>query len=356
MLRATETGTTGRPSSSTLLPPSGGQASSPSARRCSTLRDGGRQWSPRRPVQSWRRWLVVTPSVRSEHRPSHYADAGMTLLRSSPSDGKEIWCRCDAGRHGFLSIAAHAHADALSVEVRHDGVDVLADPGTYCYHGEPSWRRYFRSTLAHNTIEVGGQDQSSSGGPFLWTRHTQSTLVGLERDERGDVTAWSAEHDGYGALNPPVLHRRSVRLDSRLRRLEIVDCLETTGSHAIRLAFHLGPDIDARMVGADCGPLLGPRNHSRELPNFAYPTDSRGRSREVRPTRSSVGTPHVLGRSSRPGVLSEKDLAVGSVRTPSRRCSSSLAELGPRPPGAVNRRCSFENSGIWPTLVCSNRP
>ena len=27
----------------------------------------------------------------------------------------------------FLSIAAHAHADALSVEVRCDGVDILAD-------------------------------------------------------------------------------------------------------------------------------------------------------------------------------------------------------------------------------------
>jgi Heparinase II/III-like protein/Heparinase II/III N-terminus len=189
------------------------------------------------------------PSVPSDHRPSHYADAGMTLLRSSPSDGKEIWCRCDSGPHGFLSIAAHAHADAVSVEVRHDGVDVLADPGTYCYHGEPSWRRYFRSTLAHNTIELGGQDQSSSGGPFLWARHAQSALIGLDRDERGDVTAWSAEHDGYGVLNPPVRHRRSVRLDSRLRRLEIVDCLETTGRHAFRLALHLGPDIDARIVG-----------------------------------------------------------------------------------------------------------
>jgi hypothetical protein len=71
----------------------------------------------------------------------------------------------------------------------------------------------------------------------------------LDRDERGDVTAWSAEHDGYGVLNPPVRHRRSVRLDSRLRRLEIVDCLETTGRHPFRLALHLGPDIDASMVG-----------------------------------------------------------------------------------------------------------
>ncbi len=189
------------------------------------------------------------PSARSDLRPSHYPDAGMSLLRSSPSDGKEIWCRCDAGPHGFLSIAAHAHADALAIEVRHDGVDVLADPGTYCYHGEPSWRRYFRSTLAHNTIEVGGQDQSNSGGPFMWTRHAQSTLLELERNARGDITTWSAGHDGYRVLSPPVRHRRSVRLDSQLRRLEIVDCLETTGNHAFRLALHLGPDIDACMVG-----------------------------------------------------------------------------------------------------------
>ena len=40
---------------------------------------------------------------------------------------------------GFGSLAAHAHADALSVELRHDGVEVLCDPGTYSYHGEPRW-------------------------------------------------------------------------------------------------------------------------------------------------------------------------------------------------------------------------
>ncbi len=209
-------------------------------------------------------WPTVEPTVTStllasmagrhaaalpDRRPSHYADAGLTILRSSPSDGEEIWCRCDAGPHGFLSIAAHAHADALAVEVRYDGTDVLADPGTYCYHGEPRWRSYFRSTLAHNAIEVCGQDQSTSGGPFLWTRHARSRLIELETNADGEVIAWSAEHDGYRALTPALRHRRSVRLQSRLRRIEFVDCLETTGRHAFRVAFHLGPDIHARMVG-----------------------------------------------------------------------------------------------------------
>ena len=182
-------------------------------------------------------------------RPSHYDDAGLTLLRSSPSDGEEIWCRCDAGPHGFLSIAAHAHADALAVEVRYNGVDILADPGTYCYHGEPSWRSYFRSTLAHNTIEVGGRNQSISGGPFLWSQQARSKVLGLHRTADGQTIGWSADHDGYRTLNPPLRHGRSVRLESRLRQLEIVDVLETTGEHGLRMAFHFGPDIHVRMVG-----------------------------------------------------------------------------------------------------------
>jgi len=210
------------------------------------------------------------PVVSRGRRPSHFDDAGLAVLRSSPSDGEEIWCRCDAGPHGFLSIAAHAHADALAVEVRYNGVDVLADPGTYCYHGEPSWRSYFRSTLAHNTIEVGGRDQSTSAGPFLWSHQARSRLIGLETAEDGEVVAWSADQDGYRVLNPPLRHGRSVRLVGQLRHLEIVDRLETTGKHGFRLAFHLGPDIDARMVGQNTeltwsdGPLR--RNATLFLP------------------------------------------------------------------------------------------
>ena len=188
------------------------------------------------------------PAQYTARRPSHYADAGLTLMRCSPPDDEEIWCRCDSGPHGFLSIAAHAHADALAIEVRHGGTEVLADAGTYCYHGEPRWRSYFRSTLAHNTIEIGHQNQSASGGPFLWTRHARSKLIELETDAEGAVSYWSAEHDGYRSLAPPVRHVRSVRLTCKSRRIDIVDRLETTGEHAFRLAFHFGPDIRARMV------------------------------------------------------------------------------------------------------------
>lgn len=187
---------------------------------------------------------------RPPSRPSHFPDAGLTLLRTAVSDGPEIWCRCDAGPHGFLSIAAHAHADALSVEVRHGGVDILADPGTYCYHGEPRWRSYFRSTVAHNTLELAGEDQSVSGGPFLWVRHASAKLVDVAVDEEQGIHSWSAEHYGYVRLDPPAVHSRTVHLDRRGQRLEIVDKVRTRGRHACRLAFHIGPTVMTTLSGS----------------------------------------------------------------------------------------------------------
>jgi hypothetical protein len=212
---------------------------------------GRLDWWPRPPADA--RSSIVGALADTKHqiggrparRPSRFPDAGTTLLRTNGEN--EIWCRCDGGPHGFLSIAAHAHADALSVEVRYAGVDILADPGTYCYHGERAWRSYFRSTIAHNTAELGGRSQSSEGGPFMWVRHARAREVEVVDD--GDIARWTAEHDGYASLDPPALHRRSVLLDRASRSIDIIDEVEG-GTHDIRLAFHLGPDVQVDFDGS----------------------------------------------------------------------------------------------------------
>ena len=186
---------------------------------------------------------------RPDRRPWHFGDAGITIFRSGPADGPEIWCRCDSGPHGFLSIAAHAHADALSVEVRHNATEILTDPGTYCYSSDPPFRRYFRSTIGHNTLEVAGQDQSVSGGPTMWIRHAVSRLTSLESSPDGDEGRWVAEHYGYRALDPPVTHRRTVEFDGTQHLIEITDEIDGVGRPPVRLAFHLGPAVEATLDG-----------------------------------------------------------------------------------------------------------
>ena len=183
------------------------------------------------------------PQARPSARPHLFADAGQVYLRDG-SGTEEIWCRCDHGPHGFLSIAAHAHADALSIELRVGGVQILADPGTYCYHGEPGWRSYFRSTLGHNTLELMARDQSVSGGPFLWTRHAESRLRAVSGLEESALEArWEAEHNGYLFANGPV-HRRAATLDRQAGTLTIRDEIRGLGgSVPVRLRFHLGPEV-----------------------------------------------------------------------------------------------------------------
>ncbi|MFC4001645.1 alginate lyase family protein [Prauserella oleivorans] len=185
------------------------------------------------------------PGDRPARRPAHVPDAGVTLLRRTLGGG-EVWCRCDGGPHGFLSIAAHAHADALAVELRHDGVDVLADPGTYCYHGEEEWRDYFRSTAGHNTLELDGHDSAVSGGPFLWLRHPRSTVLVAHVPETG-VARWCAEHDGYAHGNRPARHRRSVELDDTAGELRVHDEVLGAHEHGYRLSWHLGPAVEAQL-------------------------------------------------------------------------------------------------------------
>jgi hypothetical protein len=159
---------------------------------------------------------------RPSQRPSRFADAGITLLRTNGEN--EIWCRCDGAPPGSRNIAAHAHADALSVEVRYAGIDILADPGTFCTGG------------------LGGRNQSGEGDPFRRHAHTRE----IELLDYGDIVRWTAEHDGCASLYPPTMHRRSVLLDRASRSIDIIDQIDG-GSRDIRLAFRLGPDVRAEL-------------------------------------------------------------------------------------------------------------
>lgn len=226
------------------------------------LVDGCPWWPPARPDLRSRlfaalagdrgaaRPLAQPPVARPTTRPHLFPDAGLAVLRDLEPRADELWCRCDHGPHGYLSIAAHAHADALSIELRHGGVDILADPGTYCYLTEPVLRRYFRSTLGHNTLEIGGQDQARFGGPFLWLDAPETVLLTAAGLDKGEMARWSACHSGYARQSGKPVHERTVTLDRVRRYLEITDRLLAGGRFPVRLAFHLGPQVSALLDGS----------------------------------------------------------------------------------------------------------
>ena len=151
----------------------------------------------------------------------------------------------DVGTLGYLSIAAHGHADALQVLVSQGSDELVGDPGTGSYFGDATLRRSLRGTAAHPTVSVDGLDQSEQAGPFMWTRHARAWLV------TSDLGAGVAvgEHDGYRALPEPVAHRRAVVALSAGSVL-VLDRLESAGEHLYDQAWALHPGLRPE-VGPD---------------------------------------------------------------------------------------------------------
>ena len=111
----------------------------------------------------------------------------------------------DHGPLGYLSIAAHGHADALAIWLDIAG-PVLVDAGTWLYHSGGSTRDAFRSTGVHNTVLVEGESQSIPAGTFNWSHKARSRLVASSREP---VWRFDGEHDGY-LRRFGVMHARRV--------------------------------------------------------------------------------------------------------------------------------------------------
>jgi Heparinase II/III-like protein/Heparinase II/III N-terminus len=177
-------------------------------------------------------------SLNQQKLPIHraFSDSGYYILGDAFELTDEIRMIADAGPLGYLSIAAHGHADALSVTLSVAGFEILIDPGTYAYHTNQMWRNYFKGTSAHNTVRVDQVDQSLSGGNFLWLKHANSECLDFRIEESEEV--WVAQHDGYSRLRDPVIHRRSIRFDRTERCFYFIDSLQCREKHEVEIHWH----------------------------------------------------------------------------------------------------------------------
>jgi hypothetical protein len=174
----------------------------------------------------------------TEKRSRIFPDGGQIILRKGRGV-EEAVLAFDAGPFGFLSIAAHAHADALSFTLSAGGTPIIVDPGTFLYHDGGPWRDYFRGTRAHNTVEVDSQDQALSGGPFMWLSKPDGFIMQADLDSRFDYIR--AFHSGYERLSGGVRHERSILFVKEQKFWIIKDLLYGEGSHSLNLRFHFHP-------------------------------------------------------------------------------------------------------------------
>ncbi len=167
----------------------------------------------------------------------------------------------DCGPVGMAGVGGHGHNDVLSFEAVLDGVRLVSDRGCFVYTGSPRERNEFRSTAAHNTPSVDGEEINRLvRRDWLWALHD---------DTRPEVRSWSVtptttslevSHDGYQRLASPVTVVRRFELDGGEHRLTIRDSLEGAGHHAIEVPLHLAPGVEVDRGASDLRLRAGGRS------------------------------------------------------------------------------------------------
>jgi hypothetical protein len=179
------------------------------------------------------RCSAINNNIPQDSKPIAFKDAGIYILNRKISNLK-ISVLVKAGPFGYGNIAAHSHADSLSFTLNINGIPFLIDPGTFCYHTDLEFRKYFRSTKAHNTLCIDNLDQSEQLGPFLWGKKSKTYVNVLS--ESGNIV--NAYHTGYKNIN--IIHSREIELSDKLI---ITDEIKGKGQHLLDFRFHLDPDV-----------------------------------------------------------------------------------------------------------------
>jgi uncharacterized heparinase superfamily protein len=172
----------------------------------------------------------------------HRLQSEYVVIRPSESSSLIL----DVGRPCPDYLPAHAHADLFSFELCLEKKRVVVDSGVYLYESGP-WRDSFRSTRAHNTVEVNGENQSEVWASFRVARRARPRFVQFTPWADGAVA--QAEHDGYERLPEAVRHRRTLAMSGDA--VVVIDQLfakESASAISAASSIHLHPGYDREWV------------------------------------------------------------------------------------------------------------
>lgn len=283
-------------------------------------------------------WLadsaLEAPHDPVAHVPLAATEGGYYTLRS-----ERTWAftRCGVYRD------RPSQADMLHVDIWWRGVNIVADPGTFAYTGEPPWNNGLVTTAVHNAVTVDGLDQMERVGRFAWARWNRGRVV---RVGSSGEPLFEGEHDGYVA-RCGVTHRRAVVLVGEAAWV-IIDDLNGAGTHTAASQW-LFPDaciISSTRSGAVLRSPVGPITCS--FFDFQPGSESAGATPEIAESSGDDVTgwfsPRYAERRRAAALIVRSALAL-----PARRITVVALEgvAGVSAANARNVHIALESGGGW---------
>lgn len=176
--------------------------------------------------------LKHTSDIPFKLSSKQFSEGGFYILRN-----ERIYVMIRSGKNGTSGFGGHTHNDQLSFELNIDGIDIIADPGTYVYTADYEMRNLFRCTSYHNTLQIEEAEQNTFRNTALFalanqTNHTTATL---------NKNIFIGSHNGYQSKYN-VIHQREFHLyDNNIR---ILDQINPPIDKPLTIRFHFAPGTD----------------------------------------------------------------------------------------------------------------
>lgn len=100
-----------------------------------------------------------------------------------------------------------AHADRLHTEIWWNGLNLVADPGTFRYTAPSPWQNALAEAPVHNALVVDGQNPMLRTGRFLWLDWYNSSVV------KKDIQSITATHYGYAHIG--IDYNRTLSIEGK---------------------------------------------------------------------------------------------------------------------------------------------
>jgi len=180
-----------------------------------------------------------TPQYVTPLKSVSYPDGGIHIFRKAET---YLLIRC--GQNGSTGQGGHTHNDQLSFELNIGGEDFIVDPGTYVYTADKNMRNWFRSTKAHNTLQVENLEQNNfdEDNLFEMEDQTKAKCFKFENDY------FVGEHYGFKNKNEEIRHKREIVIKTS-NEIKITDYIINDNDCKVSINLNVAPGIIVSQKG-----------------------------------------------------------------------------------------------------------
>ena len=167
-----------------------------------------------------------------------FPETGYAVLRAPSSESCLIF---DGGPLAPDYQPGHGHCDVLSYELSLHGQRVVVDTGVSTYE-RGAERLYERSTAAHNTLRIDGEEQAEIWASFRVGRRPR---VGRIKGGEGK-NLFYVQGMHYAYQHRGAIHSRMIALTPR-KSWVVIDSVNGKGKHLIESFIHFHPAVQVEI-------------------------------------------------------------------------------------------------------------